>query len=222
MSSLPLLLMRLTLCHPLHWTIVMFPTSSLLWPSCLCSGVGLGYCICEAAGVAGGLAAASEWEPDLVTWKLRTATARDGRGVGSFKAWIWTSLLTVVPLVTRAWSSNSGLWGFWGAFSALTTDWTQVWHFLNWICIMVWGHVSVQRAWRSEENSLESFLSFHLYVGFGDHTQVVRLVQSVPLPTKSSRWPNISHILESSPVLTVLNRLLVCTGGFWSTLFSLI
>lgn len=74
----------------------------------------------------------------------------------------------------------------------------------------------------SEENSLESFLSFHLYVGFRDHIQVVRLVQSVPLPTKSSRCPNVSHILGSSTALTVLNRLLVCTGGSWYTLFSLI
>lgn len=82
--------------------------------------MGLGYCICEAAGVASGLAAALKWEPGLVTQELRTATVRSGGGMGSFKGWIWTSLLMVVALVTRACSSNSGVSGVSGVHSLLS------------------------------------------------------------------------------------------------------
>lgn len=41
----------------------------------------------------------------------------------------------------------------------------------------------VAHVWTSEDNSIELVVSFHLYMGPGDQTQVSKLVQQMPLPS---------------------------------------
>lgn len=46
-----------------------------------------------------------------------------------------------------------------------------------------------EQVWRSEDNFVESVLSFHLYAGSGDQNSIIKLAQQTSLSTKPSCWP---------------------------------
>lgn len=58
-----------------------------------------------------------------------------------------------------------------------------------WMCVMYWGKAHM---WRSQDNFVESILTFYIFVGSETWTQVVKLSllrQEVPLATDLSFWP---------------------------------
>lgn len=56
------------------------------------------------------------------------------------------------------------------------------------IHLLLWGQAyTTVHTWRSEVNFVQSIFPFHIYLGSGDQTQVLKLKRNAPLP--HCWWP---------------------------------